>query len=163
MVGDDGTERAGGDPDPKAVYPRFAAAINRRDLDALDDLIAPDIVNHGAAPDDPPGAARFKRAFRALIAACPDFRIDVEQQIAEGDWVAVRWTDRGTDTGGFWGRPPTHRPIVLTGIDVIRVRRGRIVERWGEYDLLSVLQTLGIVAERLAEPPEGADAGARPS
>ena len=134
-------------PDIKAIYQRFADAVNHRNLDALNQIIAPDIINHGAAPDDPPGAQRFKRSFLALIAACPDFHITVEQQVVEGDWVAVRWTDRGTDTGGFWGNPPTHKQIVLTGMDFIRVLDGRIVERWGESDRLFVLQTLGIAPQ----------------
>lgn len=138
-------ERAAGDRGIESIYPRLADAVNQRDLDALDELIAPDIINHGSDPNDPPGAERFKRSFRSLIATCPDLRVTVEQQVAQGDWVAVRWTDRGTDTGGFWGRPPTGKEVLLTGIDLIRVEGGRIAERWGESDLLFVLQELGIV------------------
>ena len=143
------TERSTGDSGIESIFPRLADAVNRRNLDALDELIAADIVNHGADSDDPPGAERFKQSFRSLIAACPDLRITVEQQVTQGDWVAVRWTDRGTDTGGFWGRPPTGKEVLLTGIDLIRVEGGRIVERWGEYDLLYVLQELGIMPEDL--------------
>jgi hypothetical protein len=74
--------------DIKLIYPRLAAAVNARDLDALDGLILPQIVNHGADPSDPPGAERFKRRFQALIAAFPDFHIAVEDQIAEGDIIS---------------------------------------------------------------------------
>lgn len=141
--------------DVKSIYPRLAEAVNSRNLDMLDELIAPDIVNHGADPDDPPGAERFKRSFRSLIVTCPDLCVTVDQQIAEGDWVAVRWTDTGTDTGGFWGRPPTGKQVLLTGIDVIRVMNGRIVERWSEYDLLYVLRSLGIVPEEATNGESG--------
>ena len=153
-----GAEHAAGDCGIETVYPRLADTVNRRDLDALDELIAPDIVNHGADPDDPPGAERFKRSFRSLIAACPNLRVTVDQQVVQGDWVAVRWTDRGADTGGFWGRPPTGKQVLVTGIDLIRVEGGRIVERWGEYDLLSVLRELGIVPDDLLGEGAGGDA-----
>lgn len=103
-------KRTGEDRAINSIYPRLADAVNRGDLDALDEIVAPNILNHGADPDDLRGPERFKRSFRGLIAACPDLRVTVEQQVAEGDWVAVRWTDRGTDTGGFWGgRPPAGR------------------------------------------------------
>jgi steroid delta-isomerase-like uncharacterized protein len=131
--------------DIKAIYPCFAAAVNARNFDALDALISPQIVNHGADPSDPPGAARFKRNFRALIAAFPDFQITVEDQIAESDKVVVRWTDTGTHLGTFEGVAATGRRLLLTGIDILRIADGRIVERWSEYDMLSVFEELGVV------------------
>lgn len=72
-------------PGITSIYPRLADAVNRRDFDALDAIIAPDILNHGAAPDDPPGAERFKHSFLSLISTCPDLRITVEQQIVQGN------------------------------------------------------------------------------
>jgi steroid delta-isomerase-like uncharacterized protein len=131
--------------DTRTIYPCLAAAVNARDLDALDDLISPQILNHGADPSDPPGAARFKRNFRALIAAFPDFKITVEDQVAEGDKVVVRWTDTGTHLGTFEGVAATGKRLVLTGIDILRIADGRIVERWSEYDMLSVFEGLGVV------------------
>ena len=131
--------------DNKAIYAQLAAAVNSRNLEALDNLIAPDIVIHGADPSDPPGAERFKRNFRALIAAFPDFQIVVEDQIAEGDKVVVRWSDTGTHQGVFAGVMPTGKPLLLTGIDILRIADGRIVERWSEYDMLSVLEELGAI------------------
>jgi len=131
--------------DIKLIYPRLAAAVNARDLDILDQLISPQIVNHGADPSDPPGAERFKRNFRVLIAAFPDFQITVEDQVAAGDKVVVRWTDTGTHLGEFAGAAPTGKPLLLTGIDILRIAGGRIVERWSEYDMLSVVEELGVV------------------
>jgi predicted ester cyclase len=136
--------------DLKAIYPRLATAVNNRDLDALDDLIHPAILNHGADPSDPPGAERFKRNFRTLIAAFPDFQIAVEDQIVEGDKVVVRWVDTGTHAGVFAGAMPTGKPLLLTGIDILRIADGKIVERWSEYDMLSVLEELGAI-----QRPEG--------
>jgi steroid delta-isomerase-like uncharacterized protein len=132
--------------DNKSVYLRFAAAVNQRNLDALDPLVAPNWINHGADPNEPPGAERFKRIFAEFIAACPDFQITVEDQLAEGDKVMVRWHDTGTHTGSpLLGVPPSGKAIVLTGIDVLRLKNGQIIERWSESDQLYLLQTLGII------------------
>jgi predicted ester cyclase len=132
--------------DNKSVYLHFAAAVNHRNLDALDPLVAPDWMNHGAGPNEPPGAERFKRIFAHFIAACPDFQITVEDQLAEDDKVMVRWRDTGTHTAGpLLGVLPTGKAIVLTGIDVLRIKNGQIIERWSESDQLYLLQTLGIV------------------
>lgn len=131
--------------DVKSVYPRLAAAVNTRQLDDLDNIIAPNMINHGAAPNDPPGAERFKRNFRTLITAFPGLYITVEDQIAERDKVVVRWTDSGTHLGTFMSKEPTGKPLLLTGIDILRIQDDRIVERWSEYDLLSVLESLDVI------------------
>jgi steroid delta-isomerase-like uncharacterized protein len=132
--------------DIKALYPRFAQAVNQRNLDALDALVAPDWINHGADPNEPLGAERFKWIFAEFIAACPDFWITVEDQLAEGDKVMVRWRDTGTHTARpLLGVPASGKAIVLTGIDVLRIREGQIIERWSESDQLYLLQALGII------------------
>jgi steroid delta-isomerase-like uncharacterized protein len=139
-------ERIMSELDNKSIYLRFAAVVNQRNLDALDLLIAPDWINHGADPHEPPGAERFKRIFAQFITACPDFQIVVEDQLAEGDKVMVRWRDIGTNTAGpLLGVAATGKAIVLTGIDVLRIANGQIVERWSESDQLFLLQTLGLM------------------
>jgi predicted ester cyclase len=75
--------------DVKSIYPRLAA-VNMRQLDDLDGIIAPRIINHGAARNDPPGAERLKRNFRTLFAAFPDFHIAIKDQVAERNKVVVR-------------------------------------------------------------------------
>ena len=132
--------------DIKHVYQQLADAVNRRDLDALDAIYDPKLINHGADPDEPSGAYHFKRVFRDLVAACPDLRVVVEDQIAEGDKVVVRWSDIGTHTGApLLGVPATGKPILLTGIDILRVHNGKIVERWAENDMRSLMETLGLI------------------
>jgi predicted ester cyclase len=60
-------------------------------------------------------------------------------------WL-VRWRDTGTHTGSpLLGVPPSGKAIVLTGIDVLRIKNGQIIERWSESDQLYLLQTLGII------------------
>ena len=130
-----------------AIYQQLADAVNRRDLDALDRLFDPELINHGADPDEPRGAYHFKQVFRNFIAACPDFKVTVEDQIAKDDKLIVRWTDTGTHTGApLLGVPATGTQIILTGIDILRIRDGKIVERWAESDKLYLLQTLGLIS-----------------
>jgi steroid delta-isomerase-like uncharacterized protein len=131
--------------DLKSIYQQFANAVNRRDLDALDQICDPDLINHGADPDEPRGAYHFKHVFRNFIAACPDFQVAIEDQIAEDDKVVVRWVDTGTHTGAaLFGVPATGKQIILTGIDILRIRDGKMVERWAENDKMYLMETLDL-------------------
>ena len=92
----------------KLVYPRIVDAVNTRYLDLLDTIYHPELINYGVDPNEPRGAYHFKQVFTGLIAACLDLRLQIDDQIAEGDKVGVRWSDIGTHTGAsFWGVPGT--------------------------------------------------------
>jgi len=130
----------------KSIYQRFADAVNRRDLDALDQIFDPDLINHGAGPDEPRGAYHFKQVFRNFIAACPDLQVMIEDSITKDDKLVVRWTDTGTHTGApLLGVPVTGKQIILTGIEILRIRDGKIVERWAENDMRYLMETLGLI------------------
>jgi steroid delta-isomerase-like uncharacterized protein len=132
--------------DLSRIYQELADAVNRRDLDALDNIFDPELVNHGADPDEPRGAYHFKQVFQDFIAACPDLQVTIEDQIAKDDKLVVRWTDTGTHTGApLLGVPATGRQIILTGIEILRIRDGKIVERWAENDKLYLMETLGLI------------------
>jgi predicted ester cyclase len=77
-----------------------------------------------------------------LLQAFPDLQITVEDMVAEGDKVAVRWRLRATHQGEFMGIPPTGNQVTMTGIDINRLEGGRLVERWGNEDMLGLLQQL---------------------
>jgi predicted ester cyclase len=68
-----------------------------------------------------------------------------EAMVAEGDKVAVRFTVRGTHRGEFMGIAPTGKEVVVQGMDINRMANGKIVERWGIADSLSMLQQLGVI------------------
>ena len=130
----------------KSIYQQFADAVNRRDLDALDQIFDPDLINHGADPDEPRGAYHFKQVFRNFIAACPDLQVTIEDSITKDDKLVVRWTDTGTHTGApLLGVPATGKQIILTGIEILRIRDGKIVERWAENDMRYLMETLGLI------------------
>lgn len=126
----------------KAIVRRFYEAINRRNLTALDELATPDFVDHD--PSNPRGDLEGARQFfQAFSAAFPDARFDVEDLLAEGDKVVARFVVSGTQRGEFMGLPPTGRSFRASGIDIIRMARGKAVEHWGEFDQLGMLQQLG--------------------
>ncbi|MFN8518650.1 MAG: ester cyclase [Chloroflexota bacterium] len=118
--------------------------FSRGDLDVCDALVAADGVEHqrGLAA----GPAGTKEAIATLHRWFDDFRLEVEDVIAEGDRVWVRSTASGTNTGSVLGRPPTGRTFRITVFDAVRVVDGRIAEHWGVPDQLGLLVQLGIFA-----------------
>jgi len=77
--------------------------------------------------------------------AFPDVRFTVEDQIADGDLLANRFTVRGTHQGEFMGIPPTGKQATVSGIDMIRVRDGKVVEHWVQMDQMGLMQQLGLM------------------
>jgi steroid delta-isomerase-like uncharacterized protein len=116
------------------------------DVGVVDELHAPDFVDHDAAgrPADNVG---FKQGIAALYAAFPDFTAEVQDLVvdARSGRVAVRWSATGTHRGGYLGAAASGRPITFKGIEIIRIEDDRIVERWGEWDGIELLAQLGRV------------------
>ncbi len=110
----------------------------------VDDLVTSDYVGHTPLGDihGPAGARQFDATLRA---AFPDYQVTVEDQIAEGDRVATRWTCHGTHEGSFLGVPPTGKRVAMSGITIFRIAGGRLVEGWTNPDLLSIMQQIGAV------------------
>jgi predicted ester cyclase len=77
----------------------------------------------------------------------PDGTITVDAQIAEGEFVATRWTGRGTNTGELMGMPPTGKQVTVEGITYSRIADGKTREAWLIWDTLSMMQQLGAVPE----------------
>ncbi|MDQ3912807.1 MAG: ester cyclase [Actinomycetota bacterium] len=117
----------------KALSNRVAHAISTGELDALDELMAPEI-----AQEFKEGVAEVRRAF-------PDYHGTNEIQIAEGDMVANRFVFYGTHQGKFMGIAPTGREVTFTGLSIDRVVDGKIVENWIEGDLEDLLRQIGAV------------------
>ncbi len=119
-----------------------------------DELIADDYVGHFPPNPTVHGLEGLKRFNAQSVTAFPDVRVTVEDLLAEGDEVAVRWTLRGTHEGELRGGVhATGRRVEVSGITLSRIERGKIVESWGNYDLLGMLQQLGVIPapDRAAE------------
>ena len=131
----------------KDVVRRYFAEIDRRgDVSVIDEFVSPDFLDHGPSPGCTPNVAGLKQAFEMFRTGSPGtHRID--DIIAEGDKVVVRVTGEGVHEGELFGIPPTNRPMKVTGITILRLEGGKIVERWVEVDMLGDLQQLGVVPE----------------
>lgn len=131
--------------DNKAVARAFFEEFSNGNLQAVADLMAEDHVFHfplAPGPQDKPthvaGQANIKTIF-------PDYRFEIIDQIAEGDLVLTRSWVRGTQQGEFLGQPGTGQTFEITLNNVMRIRDGKIVDEWDEFDTLSFLSQLGIV------------------
>ena len=125
------------------VYRRAIAAISRGDADALDALLAADIVDHNGIAGQPPGRDGFKHWMRSVRTSLPDLTGTVEDVVAAGDRVAGRVTWRGTQSGPFAGIAASGKPVCFTAIHIVRLADGRIAEWWGAANLLDALDQIG--------------------
>lgn len=136
-----------GTADAKAAARRFYETLNQAlataDFSVLDGVLAEDAVDHNPVPGMEQGRAGIKASFAAGRPAFPDLRFTVEDMIAEGDKVACRLTLRGTHRGTFQGIPASGAQVSMTGVDVLRFEGGKLIERWGEFDDLSLLRQIG--------------------
>ena len=136
----------------KAVVQRvYEQIFNQGNLDQIEELISPDIVDHEAPPPGMEGLEDIEvlRQFVKMSHdAFPDLQFTVEDMIAEGDKVAARYTMRGTHQGEFMGMAPTGNRIEVTGTDIMRCEDGKIAEHWGNFDDLGMMQQLGVIPEQ---------------
>lgn len=132
--------------DNKALVRRFAEDVfNKRNLAAIDDIVAPDQIDHTLPPNMPATTVGTKQAIDMYLKAFPDLHITIDDMIAEGDKVAVRFTSRGIQRGTFAGLPPTGRRMTVSSFLIARIADGKIVEQWGLDDQLGMLRQLGII------------------
>ena len=118
------------------------AAYGAGKVDILDDLFAPDFVEH-QADITPPTLAGVKRSIAYLRNAFPDMNYTIEAMHTDGDRLWARLSARGTQWGTFAGAPPTGKPIAITVMDECRFKDGKIVEHWGVADRLAALAQIG--------------------
>jgi steroid delta-isomerase-like uncharacterized protein len=124
----------------------YEEVFNQGQLEAVDQLVAPDAIEHEEVPGIAGSGSEILKHFVTIFrAAFPDAQVTIEDLIAEGDKVVCRVTFHGTQQGEFMGIAPTGRPITFAVIDILRVADGKIVEHWGQTDNLGLLQQLGAI------------------
>ena len=132
--------------DLKALMRRwFEEVWNKGREEAIDEMFAEDGLAHGLADETGEplrGATGFKPFFRNFRGAFPDIEVIVEDLIAEGDKVAARCRVRATHAGEGLGFAATKRPMEITGMTFVRVRDGKIVEAWNNFDFMGMFQQL---------------------
>ncbi len=128
----------------KAISKRVVEAINQRNLDWLDDLIAEDAHDHAVPPDLPPTREATKIYIRQLLSAFPDLRYTIEFTISEKDKVMQRLHANGTMKGDFMGFRATGKKAAWIESHISRFERGKLVEHWAYVDQANLLEQLGL-------------------
>jgi steroid delta-isomerase-like uncharacterized protein len=128
----------------------YEEVISRGKLDLIDELLAPDFVEHQEFPGLEPNRDGVKKFFAMWREAFPDARANIDLLAAQGDLVAVYGTWQGTHQGEFLGVPGTGRQFTVPNADFIRFRDGIAVEHWGVFDSGVMMQQLAIVPSMAA-------------
>jgi len=147
--------------DATDVVNRFFYDVwNAGNIDLVDELLAPDFVNHIRLDGQRPGRDGVTQLLQRWNRAFPDASISVDLMVHEGDRVATRFTARGTHRDAFLGIAATGKPVELSGIQIFRVANGQLVEGWGYLDLATLLMQLGALNFPTAGAPyAGGQAG----
>ncbi len=146
----------------KALSRRFIEEVlNAGNLEVVDELVAEDHVHHDPAmPEEGHGRENVKEFASMYRSAFPDIHVQIEDQIAEGDKVATRWTGTGTHEGELMGINPTGNRVRVAGMTIERIADGQIAETWDNYDALGMMQQLGAIpAQERQQAPEQTEEG----
>jgi predicted ester cyclase len=130
----------------KALVRRFYAEIDKGNLDAMDELVAENYIDHNPPPFPglASGRAGLKQAFEIFWKATPGYH-QIEDQIAEGDKVVTRMTSYGKHEGDLPGAPRTGNELKMTSITIHRIENGRLAEKWAEKDVMGFLIQIGVM------------------
>lgn len=130
----------------KLIADTWAAAWDRGDVDALDELLSPDYRRRTDAADEGQDLTEFKASIIATRSAFPDLTTTIDEIVVDGDRAAVRWHSGGRHDRPFLGVPPTHRQVEVRGATFAHFQGGRIVEEFVTWDPRALLSALGIIS-----------------
>ncbi len=129
----------------KEIAKNGYAQMAAKNMDAFIKLLTPNFVDHNPEPGQKPGVEGVREAFDHMFAAFPDMTIQVDQLVAEGDLVTAKVTMTGTQDGPFHGMPASGKQFRIEGFDMLRLVDGKVSERWGVFDNLSMMMQLGAI------------------
>jgi steroid delta-isomerase-like uncharacterized protein len=127
-----------------ALAEQWLDAFAAGDVDAYRALVVDEHVHHwGQGPDTTHGVDAFEETLQVFITAFPERDMEIEEVIAQGDLVAVRWTQTAASHDGpFFGIEATGNTVAWTGINVFRITCGQIAESWSEVDALGMREQM---------------------
>ena len=127
----------------------FEEVWNKGRADAIDEMFDENGIAHGLS-DDPSNPIKGPRDFRPFHTlfrdAFPNMIIVIEDMVTEGDKVAARCSVRGKHEGEFMGRAATQSPVEFTGITIVRIDKGKIVEAWNNFDFMTMHKQVGLLS-----------------
>lgn len=134
------------------IHRWFEEVWNNQSEEAIDEMFAEDGIANGLNDADGNplrGPENFKTLHRAFLSAYPDLKITIEDTISEGDKIAARCKVSGTHTGEGLGIAPTDSVVEFTGIAIVKIKDGKIVEAWNEFDFMKMYSQVGALALNL--------------
>jgi predicted ester cyclase len=132
----------------KALVRRYVEEfVDRSNFDLSEEIFAPNFVRYDAGPDQVSRVEDLKHFFAMLHSGFPGFQSTIEDLLSEGDKVALRFTFRGIHQGEFMGIAPTGKEVTMSGIDILRIADGKLVEMWNQEDVLGMMRQLGAIPE----------------
>ena len=137
----------------KAVTKRLPELWNTGNLAMVDEIFGADFVNHDPNHPEVTNLESYKGHVVAIRTAFPDFHVTINDLIAEGDKVAVRWIITATHQGELAGIPATDIEATWTGMTIWRFADGKLAEGWWSMDMLGLLQQLGVIPPMSDGPP----------
>jgi predicted ester cyclase len=126
----------------KSTARQYFEAYGTGDIDAVMRFIDPHYVLHPGGGGEPMNSYQRKRDETVFFEAFSNIKVDVEDQIVEGDKAVSRVTMHCTHTGEYQGIPATGKRIAIPYIDITLIREGKIVEEWVEYDMMNILKQI---------------------
>lgn len=133
----------------KLIRRWFEEVWNNGRAEAIEEMFDENGIAHGLS-DDPASPIRGPQEFRPFHTlfreAFPNMEIVVEDVVAEGDKVAARCSVRAKHEGEFMGRAATQAPVEFTGITIVRIDDGKIVEAWNNFDFMKLHRQVGLIA-----------------
>ena len=132
---------------PESLMRRVTEEIwNGRRLDVIDELVSEEFVDHVDMPVTPEGGRlRYRASVEAMHAAFPDYHEEIEFVVADGDQAVSYVTLTGTHEGELYGLPPTGERVRYHSIGILRFEGGKVVERWGIGDSMTMMGQLGLL------------------
>jgi steroid delta-isomerase-like uncharacterized protein len=132
--------------DNRQIVQRFMDECwNQGNLNTVMELVADNCRYHDPVfPSLTSGAENIKNHIQTCRNGFPDLMFTIDDTIAERDEVVVHWTGTGTHKGQFLGMPPTNKKASVTGTSIFRLEGSKIVEEWANWNLMSMLEQLGL-------------------
>jgi steroid delta-isomerase-like uncharacterized protein len=122
-------------------------ALNNGDTAFAREHIDPSFVEHNPMPGQKADINGFFEWLAMQKSAFPDTKITIDDIFGQGDMVCIRSTMTGTNTGEMMGQPATGKSVNVEGIDIIKIKDGKMTDHWGQIDAMKMMQQLGLMPE----------------
>ncbi|HEX2630629.1 MAG TPA: ester cyclase [Chitinophagaceae bacterium] len=132
----------------QAIRNLYEKIINERQLDQLNTVISDEFTSEGLAP----GVEGYRQTVTSLTEGFPDIKFTIEDLLADGNKVIVRWSWKGSHTGSFRGIPASNKIINNAAIVIYEFKNGKAIRSWLQGDRLGVLQQIGVVPASFVKP-----------